>query len=138
RKASMPFYAPQSRQQQAQAFLAAFLQTDGLPLADALTPDDVVAAFADAGADCLGSATAIFTPLLTLWAFLGQLLHSDHSCRAAVLRVAVLCAPLSRPMPASDTAAFCRARARLPLPALQRLATHLGRQLESHAPAHSL
>src|SRR5205085_12454992 len=76
RKASMPFYAPQPRQQQAQAFLAAFLQTDGLPLADALTPDDVAAAFADAGADCQGSATAIFTPLLTLWALLGQLLHS--------------------------------------------------------------
>ena len=36
RKASMPFYAPQSRQQQAQALLAAFLQTDGLPLDDVL------------------------------------------------------------------------------------------------------
>ena len=131
----MPFYAPQSRPQQAQALLAAFLQTDGLPLADVLTPDDVVTAFADAGADCHGSATAIFTPLLTLWAFLGQLLHSDHSCRAAVLRVVVLCAALSRPSPASDTAAYCRARSRLPSAALRRLATHLGRQLEDHAPA---
>jgi putative transposase len=131
----MPFYAPQSRPQQAQAFLAAFLQADGLPLADALTPDDVADAFADAGADCLGSATAIFTPLLTLWAFLGQLLHSDHSCRAAVLRVVVLCAALSRPSPASDTAAYCRARSRLPTAALRRLATHLGRQLEDRAPA---
>ena len=129
----MPFYAPQTRQQQAQALLAAFLQTDGLPLADALTPDDVVTAFADAGADCHGSATAIFTPLLTLWAFLGQLLHSDHSCRAAVLRVVVLCAALSRPSPASDTAAYCRARSRLPSAALRRLATHLGRQLEDRA-----
>ena len=81
----MAFYAPQSRQQQAQALLAAFLQTDGLPLDDVLTPDDIVSAFADAGADCHGSAAAIFTPLLTLWAFLGQVLHADHSCRAAVL-----------------------------------------------------
>src|SRR5947209_19467498 len=63
RKASMAFYAPQSRQQQAQALLAAFLQSDGLPLHDVLTPDDIVTAFADAGADCRGSATAIFTPL---------------------------------------------------------------------------
>src|SRR3954466_8583229 len=135
RKASMAFYAPQSRQQQAQALLAAFLQSDGLPLDDVLTPDDVVTAFDDAGADCYGSATAIFTPLLTLWAFLGQLLHRDHSCRAAVLRVIVLCAALSRPIPASDTAAYCRARARLPTAALQRLATHLAQQLESHAPS---
>jgi putative transposase len=134
----MPFYSPYSRQQQAEALLAAFLQTDGLPLDDVLTPDDVVTAFADAGADCCGSATAIFTPLLTLWAFLGQLLHADPSCRAAVLRVIVLCAALSRPIPASDTAAYCRARARLPTAALQRLATHLGQQLESHAPTNWL
>ena len=130
----MAFYAPQSRQQQAAALLAAFLQTDGLPLDDVLTPDDVVTAFADAGADCHGSAAAIFTPLLTLWAFLGQVLHADHSCRAAVLRVVVLCAALSRPTPASYTAAYCRARARLPSAALRRLATHLGRQLEQRAP----
>ena len=131
-KVSMPFYAPQTRQQQAESFLAAFLQSDGLPLADVLTPNDVVTAFAEAGADCWGSAAAIFTPLLTLWAFLGQLLHTDHSCRAAVLRVIVLCAALERPIPASDTAAYCRARARLPTVALL-LATHLGTQLERHA-----
>src|SRR3954453_23488885 len=99
RKASMAFYAPQSRQQQAAALLAAFLQSDGLPLDDVLTPDDVFTAFAEAGADCHGSATALFTPLLTLWAFLGQLLHADHSCRAAVLRSGVLCAALGRPPP---------------------------------------
>ena len=131
----MSFYAPQPRPQQAEALLAAFLQGDGLPLADVLTPDDVVSAFAEAGADCHGSATALFTPLLTLWAFLGQALHSERSCRAAVLRVIVLCAALSRPTPSSDTAAYCRARARLPTAALRRLATHLGQGREGRAPA---
>jgi hypothetical protein len=130
----MPFYAPHSRQQQAAALRAAFLQTDGLPLDDVFTATDIVTAFADAGSDCHGSATAIFTPLLTLWAFLGQWLYSDHSCRAAVLRVAVLCAALARPIPACDTAAFCRARSRLPTAALRRLATHTAGQLEDHAP----
>jgi hypothetical protein len=131
----MAFYAPHSRQQQAEAFRAAFLQADGLPLDDVFTAADVVTAFDEAGSDCRGSATAIFTPLLTLWAFLGQWLHTDHSCRAAVLRVMVLCAALSRPIPASDTAAYCRARARLPTAALHRLATQLGQQLEERAPA---
>jgi hypothetical protein len=131
----MAFYAPDSRQQQAEALRAAFLQADGLPLDDVFTADDLVTAFADAGSDCHGSATAIFTPLLTLWAFLGQWLHADHSCRAAVLRVIVLCAALSRPIPATDTAAYCRARARLPTAALRRLATHLGQQLEERVPA---
>jgi putative transposase len=131
----MAFYAPDSRQQQAESFRAAFLQADGLPLNDVFTADDIVAAFTDAGSDCHGSASAIFTPLMTLWAFLGQWLHSDHSCRAAVLRVIVLCAALSRPIPATDTAAYCRARARLPTAALRRLATHLGQQLEDRVPA---
>jgi putative transposase len=134
----MSFYAPQSQQQQAEALLAAFLQTDDLPLADVLTPDDIVTAFDSAGVVCHGSATAIFTPLLTLWAYLGQFLHTDHSCRAAVLRVIVLCGALSRPIPASDTAAYCRARSRLPTAALHRLATDLGQRLESHAPDHWL
>lgn len=130
----MAFYAPQSRSQQAQALLAAFLQTDGLPLDDVLTPDDIVTAFAEGGGDCYGSATAIFTPLLTLWAFLGQVLHADHSCRAAVWRIGILCAALARPIPASDTAAYCRARSRLPHAALRRLATHTGQQLENQVP----
>src|SRR3954466_6780931 len=130
----MPFYAPHSRPQQAEALPAAFLQGDGLPLDDVLTPDDVVTAFADAGVDCHGPATALFPPLRTLWAFLGQLLHSDRSCRAAVLRVMVLCVALSRPPPATDTAAYCRARARLPSAALRRLATQLGERLEGRAP----
>ena len=29
----------------------------------------------------------IFTPLVTLWVFLGQVLNADHSCRAAVARL---------------------------------------------------
>jgi hypothetical protein len=130
----MAFYAPDSRQQQAEALRAAFLQADGLPLNDVFTTADIVSAFADAGSDCYGSATAIFTPLLTLWTFLGQWLHPEHSCRAAVLRVIVLCAALSRPIPATDTAAYCRARSRLPTTALRRLATHLGEQLEDRMP----
>lgn len=129
----MPFYAPQSEQQQAEAFLNAFVQTAGLPLHDVLTPDDVLTAFHDAGTSCAGSATAIFTPLLTLWAFLGQLLSRDPSCRFAVARIIVLCGALGRAIPATDTAAYCRARARLPLAVFQQLATQLGQKLEREA-----
>jgi hypothetical protein len=130
----MAFYAPDSRQQQAEAFRAAFFQADGLPYNDVCTADDIVAAFTEAGSDCHGSATAIFTPLMTLWAFLGQWLHSDHSCRAAVLRVVVLCTALARPIPAIDTAAYCRSRSRLPTAALRHLAMRLGQQLEDRVP----
>ena len=29
----------------------------------------------------------IYSPLVTLWVFLGQVLSADHSCRAAVARL---------------------------------------------------
>lgn len=131
----MSFYPPQSDQQQAEALLACFAQGPDLPLPELLTPADVVAAFHDAGVSCSGSATAIFTPQLTLWAFLGQLLSKDPSCRNAVLRVVVLCVALSRPGPSSDTAAYCRARARLPVATLQRLAKLLAQRLADNVPA---
>jgi hypothetical protein len=134
----MSFYAPHSQLQQAEAFLAAFVQSDDLPLPDLLTPQEIVAAFDDADCSCLGAATSVFTPLLTLWAFLGQFLSRDPSCRAAVLRIIVLCTALSRHIPATDTAAYCRARSRLPTAVLQRLALHLGQQLECQAPNHWL
>lgn len=33
----------------------------------------------------------IYSPLVTLWVFLGQVLSQDHSCRAAVARLAERC-----------------------------------------------
>jgi hypothetical protein len=56
----------------------------------------------------------IFTPLVTLWGFLGQVLAADQSCRAAVAwliahRVARGLKPCS-----SETGAYCQARGRLP------------------------
>jgi pimeloyl-ACP methyl ester carboxylesterase len=39
----------------------------------------------------------IFSPLVTLWVFLGQVLSADHSCRAAVARL-IAGRPLARPV----------------------------------------
>ncbi len=54
-----------------------------------------------------------FTPVLTFWAFLSQVLDADSSCRRALSRVQALC--VARGLaPVSDcTAAYCKARARL-------------------------
>lgn len=49
----------------------------------------------------------------TFWAFLGQVLSSDGSCRSAVQAVQSTAALRGTPIPSSDTAAYCRARARL-------------------------
>src|SRR5262249_44328672 len=70
----------------------------------------------------------------TLWAFLRQILSADRSCRQAVCHV-VLTFALTRPPDTFDTAAYCRARAKLPTVLLRDLALGVGGQLEEHAPA---
>ena len=87
-----------------------FLQDGGLPFTDVLTDEVIAGALATVG----GWLDRIFSPLVTLWVFLGQVLSADHSCRAAVARlVAHRVAHGPRPCSAR-TGAYCRARQRLP------------------------
>ena len=56
----------------------------------------------------------LYTPLLTIWTFLYQVLASDQSCRAAVARLlAFLCVGGHGPGSAK-TDPYCKARQRLP------------------------
>ena len=57
----------------------------------------------------------IFTPLVTLWVFLGQILSADHLCRAAVARLIAHRVSQGVPACSSETKACCQARKRLPL-----------------------
>lgn len=57
----------------------------------------------------------VFTPLVTLWAFINQVLDQDHSCRSAVVSVIALQSALKTKVVSSATGAYCRARAKLPL-----------------------
>src|ERR671925_964169 len=60
-----------------------FLQGGDLPFTDVLTEDVITQALAAVG----GWLDRVFSPLVTLWVFLGQVLSADHSCRAAVARL---------------------------------------------------
>jgi putative transposase len=133
----LSYGSPGARLSFAQA-VAPFLQDEGLPFAHVLPADVVQQALTEAGADFGATANAVFTPALTLWAFLSQVLEEDKSCRAAVMRVLALRLALGQPPCSTDTAAYCRARAKLPAPALQGLALQVGRALEGHAPAEWL
>ncbi len=76
----------------------------------------------------------IFTPAITLWIFLGQVLDPDHSCRQALMRFAAwLSAHGCRPC-STDTGAYCQARQRLPEGVLQRLTRSRGRAAEEQSP----
>jgi len=67
------------------------------------------------------SRHSIYTPLVTFWAFLSQVLDADGSCRRAVTRVQTLCSALGLALPKEDTGAYCIARARLPMRVLLKV-----------------
>ena len=115
----------------------AFLQADDLPFRDVLTEEEIHAAFVAEDA-CFGEdEDDIYTPALTLWGWLAQVMHAEkaRSCVAAVARITALCVALGRKPPSPDTGAYCRARAKLPEGVLQRLVYTVGDGLESRVPA---
>ena len=64
----------------------------------------------------------IYTPLVTLLAFMAQVLDSDGSCRQAVSRIlSRLSLQSAEPPPSQNTAAYCKARSRLPLALIWKL-----------------
>ncbi|MEN6338088.1 MAG: IS4 family transposase [Phycisphaerales bacterium] len=79
-----------------------------------------------------------YTPLVTIWTFLYQVLSSDQSCRAAVARLlAFLCVGGEEPGSAK-TDPYCKARERLPEKLLADLARDSGGQLQRDVPATDL
>lgn len=79
-----------------------------------------------------------YTPLVTIWTFLYQVLSSDQSCRAAVARLlAFLCVGGEEPGSAK-TDPYCKARERLPEKLLADLARDSGGELQRDVPATDL
>jgi hypothetical protein len=116
--------------------LSSFLQHDGLPFADVLPEERIQRAFEDAGATFAQDDDDVYTPAVTLWAFLSQVLFKGEmrSCLAAVGRVVVLCVALGKKPCSDNTGAYCRARAKLPVPVIQRLVEELAQDCEDRLP----
>lgn len=131
----MPSYPPAAGCPSFDQALAPFLLDPGLPFDQVLSDTDVEQAFAEERVTFGSRTGSVFTPALTLWAFLSQVLDADKSCRAAVLRVVARLLALGQPPCSEDTAAYCRARAKLPAAVLRRLALAVGRKLEREVPA---
>jgi Transposase DDE domain len=130
----MSFYPSASPCRSFQAALAPFLSDDGLPFADVLPAQQVQQACRDEGVDFGTSSRSVYTPAVTLWAFLSQVLGADRSCRAAALRVLVLVVALERGPCSADTGLYCRARAKLPVALLRRLTLEVADQMERAVP----
>jgi hypothetical protein len=118
---------PGSFREQVNFLRRQFLQDGDLPFTDVLTEEVI----AQALAAVTGWLDRVFSPLVTLWVFLGQVLSADHSCRAAVARlIAHRLAQGQRPCSAA-TGAYCQARKRLPESFFADVARQTGRALEA-------
>ena len=85
-----------------------FLQDGGLPFQDVLSESAVAQALKALDVVWLDR---IYSPLVTLWIFLGQVLSQDHSCRAAVTRGTCLLSGDRRLLPSQKATArriLCR------------------------------
>ena len=114
--------------QQIRFLRSQFLQGSDLPLSDVLSKAVLVQAL-EAIDSCWKQR--IYSPVVTLWVFLGQVLSADHSCRSAVTRLIAdrVANGLSRC--SSATGAYCQARKRLPEKFFSIMACGTGKALES-------
>ena len=118
-----------------------FSQSVGLPIRDALPADAIEAVVRSEG---LTYRRCLFDPVVTIWAFLSQILDSDRSCRKALSRVwAYLGESSDQALPfdadaVADTGAYCKARQRLSEAVLNRLYRQVAQPLEADLPPERL
>lgn len=135
----MSFYQPpRSLSYRFRLVRDSLLQNEGLPFADVLTEAAIQEAFEQEGVVCADADDdeQVYTPAITLWAFLSQVLHTKQlrSCTAAVARVVTLLVVLGRKPCSANTGAYCRARGRLPELVLQRLVYQIADGCEQRVP----
>jgi hypothetical protein len=107
-------------------------QQPGLPLAEHLPATSIRQAALSVGC---WFRQRIFTPAVTLWTFLSQVLDPDHSCRQAVARLLAYRSARRLPPCSPDTGAYCKARQRLPEALLRELTRCTGRPVVDQTPA---
>jgi DDE family transposase len=126
-------HAKAARLHQQMAFLRRqFAQDDALPFSDVLSEDLVAQALTTASVSWIDR---IFSPLVTLWVFLSQVLSADHSCRAAVARLIAHRVARGQKPCSARTGAYCQARDRLPEQFYSDVACSVGRALDRKAEA---
>ena len=110
----MPSYSADRERQDCDRVLAPFVSHPELPFANILTGAEVQQAFADDEVTFGTSRTAVYTPPLTLWAWLSQTVAKDKACVAAALRLGVLLVLLSRCPGDTNSGTYYSPRAKVP------------------------
>jgi len=116
------------------SLLGSFAVEPGLPFADVLPEQLILDLCRDEAVAFATEPEDVFTPAITLWAWLTQCLSAAKSCVAAVARVLVHRVATNQPACSANTGGYCKARAKLPERFLRRLALEVGLRLEDAAP----
>ena len=103
-----------------------FLQDGEMPFGEMLSDKLVNQALIAAG---VVWNERIYSPVVTLWMFLGQVLNADHSCRAAVARLIAHRVSQGLLPCSPETSAYCQARKRLPEKFFSMVSCLVGRAL---------
>lgn len=114
-------------QQQVSFLRRQFLQDGDLPFTDVLSEEIIGQALAAIDVYWMDR---IYSPLVTLWVFLSQVLSQDHSCRAAVARLIAHRVSRGQRPCSAETGAYCQARKRLPEKFFSCVARLVGKALD--------
>ena len=77
---------------------------------------------------------SIYTPIVTLWTMISQVLAPDQSLSQAVKRMSTWLSAAGVKSPSSDTGAYSKARKRLPEKLVQQLVPVVAEALEKQVP----
>ncbi|BCG63459.1 MAG: transposase, IS4 family [Methyloprofundus sp.] len=118
---------------QIRSFKNTFFQLNDLPF-KGLIPDSLIEAIHQSG----NVRSTVFTPLVTLRAFLFQVLSSTGACKEAVAHVLVERISLDYNANSMNTGPYCKSRLRLQLSHLKEAVTSSGKVLHNQASSNWL
>ncbi len=105
-----------------------FLNSTGLPFQTLLPESAIEQALAQ---EQVKYRQCVYSPVVTLWMFLSQVLEADKSLRNAVVRAIAWLTAAGAPAPSGDTGAYSKARQRLPETVIKRLLEHTANGIEA-------
>lgn len=105
-----------------------FLQQEGLPFNDILSQEHLQQVVLEEVGEY---RDRVYPPIVTLTAFISQVLSEDHSCREAVARVRADQVARGETPCSAATGAYCKARKRLPNNLIWRVMRETGQALHA-------
>lgn len=108
------------------------IQASDLPLSEVLDCSIIAEAFEDDSIDFGKADEDVFTPAITLWAMVSQMLFSGtgRSCKAAAGRVVSLIAQTTDRAVAQNAGNYCRAKAKIPTTTIRKIAMRFASEAE--------